>query len=120
MAGLAIPSDGDLRALMAVIDDGLRDEPGEAMPWAVLDGLLRLVTCDVAVFNDINLAEQQAITVQAVEAGGLHLLEVGENLGRSTHSIGRTGSASCPPTTRTAAVTWSVCSVGQTSAPHRS
>ncbi len=81
MAGLAMPSDGDLRALMAVIDDGLRDEPGEAMPWAVLDGLLRLVTCDVAVFNDINLAEQQAITVHAVEAGGLHLLEVGENFG---------------------------------------
>jgi len=51
------------------------------MPWAVLDGLLRLVTCDVAVFNDINLAEQQAITVQAAEAGGLHLLEVGENFG---------------------------------------
>jgi len=51
------------------------------MPWAVLDGLHRLVTCDVAVFNDINLAEQQAITVQAVEAGGLHLLGVGENFG---------------------------------------
>jgi hypothetical protein len=36
----------DLRALTAVIDDGLRDDPGPAMPWTVLDRLQQLIPSD--------------------------------------------------------------------------
>lgn len=41
------------------------------MPWALLDGLLRLVLCDAVVFNDMNLREHQPVTLQAVEDGGV-------------------------------------------------
>jgi len=36
-------SERDLRVLTAMIEEGRRDEPTEALPWAVLDELARLV-----------------------------------------------------------------------------
>lgn len=38
--------DNDLRAIMSIIEDGRRDDPNQAMPWAVLDELLALIPCD--------------------------------------------------------------------------
>lgn len=69
MSVLADLSDCDLRALMALVDDGHNDEPGEGMPWAVLDGLLHLVPCDQVAFNDMNLHDHQPIVLQSVEGG---------------------------------------------------
>jgi DNA-binding CsgD family transcriptional regulator len=39
----------DAETLFGVLEDGRRDDPAEAMPWALLDGLLRLIPCDLDV-----------------------------------------------------------------------
>ena len=39
MAASGLLGEGDLRVLTAVVEDGLRDDPGEAMPWVVLERL---------------------------------------------------------------------------------
>ena len=41
--------DGDAVRIMRVLEDARHDDPGAAMPWALLDGLLRLVPCDLDV-----------------------------------------------------------------------
>lgn len=45
-------SDRDLRALVTFAEEGRRDEPNGAMPWAVLDGLSRLIRCDSVGFTE--------------------------------------------------------------------
>jgi hypothetical protein len=35
--------DTDLRALLTLLEDAGRDDPGEVVPWALLDGLARLI-----------------------------------------------------------------------------
>ena len=57
MAGSGLLRERDLRALTAVIEDGLRDEPGEAMPWAVLGGLHRLVPSQTVIFQETDLGK---------------------------------------------------------------
>jgi hypothetical protein len=57
----------DLRVLTAVVEDGLRDDPGEAMPWAVLDRLLQLIPCTEVTFNDMDLREQTPVTIQILD-----------------------------------------------------
>jgi DNA-binding CsgD family transcriptional regulator len=39
----------DAARLLAVLEDAWRDDPGPAAPWALLEGLQRLVACDIAV-----------------------------------------------------------------------
>lgn len=39
----------DIDLLLRVIEDARHDDPGEAMPWALLEGLQRLVPCDLDV-----------------------------------------------------------------------
>ena len=39
----------DVRRLVDVVQDSYADDPGEAMPWALLEGLERLVSCDFEV-----------------------------------------------------------------------
>jgi DNA-binding CsgD family transcriptional regulator len=70
MSASGLLRERDLRALTAVVEDGLRDDPGPAMPWAVLDHLLQIVPCEVVAFREYDLAEQQPITLQDVEEGG--------------------------------------------------
>ena len=57
----------DLRVLTAVVEDGLRDDPGEAMPWAVLDRLLQLIPCMEVTFNEVDLREQTPVTLQSLD-----------------------------------------------------
>jgi DNA-binding CsgD family transcriptional regulator len=59
----------DLRALMAVVEDGRRDEPTEGLPWTVLDGLARLVGCDQVSFAEADLIRGRALLDQWVEVG---------------------------------------------------
>jgi DNA-binding CsgD family transcriptional regulator len=71
MAGASgLLRDRDLSALSEVIEEGRRDDPGEAMPWAVVDGLLRLVPSQGLLFNEISLREQQPVIMQASMEGG--------------------------------------------------
>jgi DNA-binding CsgD family transcriptional regulator len=39
----------DAVTLVRVLEEGRRDEPADAMPWAVLHGLQRLIPCDIGV-----------------------------------------------------------------------
>jgi DNA-binding CsgD family transcriptional regulator len=51
MAASGTLHERDLRVLTAVVEDGLRDDPGPAMPWAVLETLLQLVPCEEMDFT---------------------------------------------------------------------
>lgn len=62
--------DGDVGRLLQVIDEGFRDDPGEAIPWMVLDGLQRLVPCDLAIsFADFDYVEGRNSLYQGLEDG---------------------------------------------------
>ncbi len=41
--------EGDVDLVLRVIEEGRSDDPGEAIPWAVLEGLQRLIPCDLEV-----------------------------------------------------------------------
>lgn len=57
----------DLRALMAVVEDGRRAEPTEGLPWAVLDGLAGLVACDRIGFLEGDLIHGRLLLCQWVD-----------------------------------------------------
>lgn len=59
----------DLRALMAVVEEGRRDEPTEALPWAVLHGLAGLIRCDRVTFVHNDLAHGHLVFAQSFEDG---------------------------------------------------
>jgi DNA-binding CsgD family transcriptional regulator len=58
--------DSDLRALLDVVHAGYDDEPGEAMPGAVLHGLAKLIPCTSVTFSELDLRRQLALTDQQV------------------------------------------------------
>jgi DNA-binding CsgD family transcriptional regulator len=60
----------DLRALMAVIEEGRRDLPTEGVPWAVLDELARLVRSDWAVFSELDVVRSCFLTGQWMKDDG--------------------------------------------------
>jgi DNA-binding CsgD family transcriptional regulator len=70
MSASALLRERDLRALSAVVEDGLRDEPGEAMPWTVLDRLLQLIPADNVQMDELDLQRHEILFQQAVENGG--------------------------------------------------
>jgi DNA-binding CsgD family transcriptional regulator len=62
-------SERDLRSLMAVVEDGRRDDPNHAMPWATLEGLHRLIPCDTVVFNELDVPRCGITAFQAIDYG---------------------------------------------------
>jgi hypothetical protein len=70
----------DLRVLTAVIGDGLRDEPGPGMPWAILDRLLQLVPCDGVQFEELDLQKHSVLAGQVVDDGGNRITGFGSDL----------------------------------------
>lgn len=60
----------DLRALTAVVEDGLRDDPGDAMPWAVLDRLLEVIPADKVQVDDRDLQGEVTVFSQLLFDGG--------------------------------------------------
>lgn len=62
-------ADRDLWAMMAVIEDGRSDDPGPAVPWATLDGLIALIGCDVLVFNELEPDKCRHVAQQLVGDG---------------------------------------------------
>lgn len=59
----------DLRALMAVVEEGRRDEPTDGLPWAVLDELAGLIRCDAVTFTEGDLIHHRALFDQNYEEG---------------------------------------------------
>ena len=70
MAASGLLRERDLRALTAVIEDGARDDPGPAVPWAVLYGLHQLIPADAVLFENADLRNRLPIASQAVIDGG--------------------------------------------------
>jgi DNA-binding CsgD family transcriptional regulator len=75
MAASGLVRERDLRALTAVVEDGLRDHPGPAMPWVVLDQKIQLIPGEDVGFTEYDLRKQQPITLQSVEEGGERSVE---------------------------------------------
>jgi DNA-binding CsgD family transcriptional regulator len=62
----------DVEDLVRVLDDARQDDPGPAMPWALLEGLLHLVPCDVEVsYQHHEYAAFRTPLHQVVEPGGV-------------------------------------------------
>lgn len=59
--------ESDLRALLDVVLAGYDDDPGEAMPRAVLHGLAKLIPCTSVTFCELDLRREAVVTDQ--EAG---------------------------------------------------
>jgi len=57
----------DLRALLAVVEDGRRDELTEGLPWATLEGLAHLVRSDCVSFPEVDLRRGAAGLFQWLE-----------------------------------------------------
>lgn len=68
--------EGDLRALLAVVEDGRGDAPGPGLPWAVLDGLATLITCDEVEFCELDLVGHGPSVQQSVFGGGSRYVEL--------------------------------------------
>ena len=61
----------DVERLVDVLEDARSDDPGPAMPWALLEGLLRLVPCDVDVSYQHHVhRESRTPVLDAVVSGG--------------------------------------------------
>jgi len=69
MAASGLLREEDLRALTAVVEDGVRDDPGPAMPWAVLHRLNQLVPAEVVMFEEANLRNRQSVADQFLVDG---------------------------------------------------
>ncbi|HLM22981.1 MAG TPA: hypothetical protein VK390_15855, partial [Propionibacteriaceae bacterium] len=67
MAASSSLAERDLRALIAVVQDGRRDDPGPAMPWVALDHLNALIGCDAVAFVELDLRRQRTPLIQGVE-----------------------------------------------------
>lgn len=61
----------DVERLFRVLEDGRRDDPAEAMPWALLHGLQQLIPCDLAVSYEHHVpAARLTPLIQAVSLDG--------------------------------------------------
>ena len=70
MAASGLLRERDLRVLTAVIQDGLRDDPGEAMPWVVLERLQQLIPSDTVALADHDVTRSVYLREQGVNDGG--------------------------------------------------
>jgi DNA-binding CsgD family transcriptional regulator len=66
MSGTTL-ADSDLPALVRLIDDAYYDEPAEVIPWAVLDGITRLIGADGAQLTEIDWVERSLGQQQCAE-----------------------------------------------------
>jgi DNA-binding CsgD family transcriptional regulator len=69
MAASGLLRERDLRALTAVIEDGVRDDPGPAMPWAVLHRLHQLISADAVLFAEADLRNRLPVVDQFLIEG---------------------------------------------------
>jgi len=60
---------GDLRALVAVVEDGRRDDPGPALPWATVDSLQALIPCDAVGLVETDVPHRRLGAEQWVDYG---------------------------------------------------
>ena len=68
-----------MRAMLDVVDDAQHAASGEVPPRVLLEGLGRLVPCDLAEFSEVDIPTRRVLAGQAVEYGG-HYPEPDEEL----------------------------------------
>ena len=73
MAASGLLRERDLRALTAVVEEGLRDDPGPGMPWAVLDRLHQLIPSDTVQFDELESPGHQALPGHGILDGGRYI-----------------------------------------------
>ncbi|HZC53564.1 MAG TPA: LuxR C-terminal-related transcriptional regulator [Mycobacterium sp.] len=56
--------DCDLHALITLLEDARRDDPGEVVPWALLEGLAKLIHADVVQLCDMDWVEESLVAKQ--------------------------------------------------------
>ncbi len=65
--------EGDVDLMLRVIADGRNDDPGEKMPWALLEGLQALIPCDLCVsYQHHDYINRYSLVMQGVTDEGLH------------------------------------------------
>lgn len=65
--------EGDVDLMLRVIEDGRHDDPGERMPWALLEGLQALIPCDLGVsYQHHDYVAHHTLVIQGVTGEGLH------------------------------------------------
>ncbi|PMY58935.1 LuxR family transcriptional regulator, partial [Pseudomonas sp. FW126-L8] len=64
--------EGDVDLMVRVIEDARHDDPGPAMPWALLDGLQRLVPCDVVSYQHHDLVNRCSPLLKDIDDDGVH------------------------------------------------
>jgi DNA-binding CsgD family transcriptional regulator len=80
MAASGLLRERDLRVLTEVVEDGLRDDAGEAMPWVVLDRLHKLIPSDAVQFDEYDLPGHAIPTGQLTLDGGDRNIEFDDEL----------------------------------------
>ncbi|MGY6025439.1 helix-turn-helix domain-containing protein [Streptomyces spinosirectus] len=68
-----------MRAMLDVVDDARHADTDEVPPLILLEGLGRLVPCDLAEFSEVDIPTRRSLGGQAVEYGG-HYQEPDEEL----------------------------------------
>jgi DNA-binding CsgD family transcriptional regulator len=58
----------DLRALVTLISDARDDDPGPGQPWALMEGLLRLIPCVQVCFNESLMWQRKFVMSQGMAA----------------------------------------------------
>ena len=56
--------DTDLHAMFTLLEDARRDAPGEVVPWALLDGLGRLIRADSVQLTETDWAHESLVQQQ--------------------------------------------------------
>jgi DNA-binding CsgD family transcriptional regulator len=69
MTGDSLLKDRDLRLILGIVEEGHRDDPGESMPWSVLEGLSRLVDGEIVGFAEQDHERQFQLTTQDLAEG---------------------------------------------------
>jgi DNA-binding CsgD family transcriptional regulator len=77
MAASGLLRERDLRGLTAVVEDGFRDDPGPAVPWAVLQRLHQLIPADSVLFEEGDLQNRLPVADQYLFEGEHQVAFVG-------------------------------------------
>jgi DNA-binding CsgD family transcriptional regulator len=65
--------EGDADLLWELVQDARHDDPGTPVPWALLEGLQRLIPCDVYVsFQHHDYGQLRSLVIQGVDEDGRH------------------------------------------------
>jgi DNA-binding CsgD family transcriptional regulator len=60
--------DSDLRALVRLLDNARHDDPGEVIPWALLEDLNQLIKADSVQLADLDWVNERCVAQQYLES----------------------------------------------------